>query len=70
MRFRGANMKLNNDKHDERHQVELPEDKKSMAFCRCWKSKNFPMCDGSHRKYNEENNDKVGPIVVSKPYEK
>jgi uncharacterized Fe-S cluster protein YjdI len=26
------------------------ETKKNAAFCRCTKSKNFPYCDGSHRK--------------------
>ena len=36
------------------------------CYCRCWKSKTFPLCDGSHNKHNEENNDNTGPLVVKK----
>jgi len=34
-------------------------------MCRCWKSKTFPMCDGSHVKHNKDNDDNVGPLIVS-----
>ncbi|TMW60175.1 hypothetical protein Poli38472_000217 [Pythium oligandrum] len=36
------------------------------AVCRCWKSKKFPLCDGSHMKHNKETGDNVGPLVISK----
>uniref|UniRef100_K3WAJ6 Iron-binding zinc finger CDGSH type domain-containing protein n=1 Tax=Globisporangium ultimum (strain ATCC 200006 / CBS 805.95 / DAOM BR144) TaxID=431595 RepID=K3WAJ6_GLOUD len=32
--------------------------------CRCWKSKKFPLCDGSHVKHNKETGDNVGPLVI------
>jgi CDGSH-type Zn-finger protein len=36
-----------------------------VALCRCWQSKKFPLCDGSHRQWNEDHNDHVGPIIVT-----
>ncbi|XP_064550020.1 CDGSH iron-sulfur domain-containing protein 2 homolog [Drosophila montana] len=36
------------------------------AFCRCWKTKNWPYCDGSHAEHNKNTGDNVGPIVVKK----
>lgn len=36
------------------------------AFCRCWRSKKFPYCDGTHGKYNTDTGDNVGPLVISK----
>mmetsp|Transcript_24977 Transcript_24977/g.56639 ORF Transcript_24977/g.56639 Transcript_24977/m.56639 type:complete len:158 (-) Transcript_24977:61-534(-) len=35
------------------------------VYCRCWKSKTFPLCDGAHAKHNEETGDNVGPLIVS-----
>ena len=32
---------------------------KTVAFCRCWRSKTFPYCDGSHTKWNEVAKDNV-----------
>jgi CDGSH-type Zn-finger protein len=26
---------------------------KKAVFCRCWKSKKFPYCDGAHVKHNQ-----------------
>ena len=36
------------------------------VFCRCWKSKKFPYCDGSHAKHNSETGDNVGPLIIKK----
>jgi CDGSH-type Zn-finger protein len=43
---------------------DLPVGKKA-AMCRCWKSETFPLCNGSHNKYNRETGDHLGPIVMS-----
>lgn len=53
---------LNDNQHPDRHQLDLEGDK--IALCRCWKSKKFPYCDGSHRQYNQEHNDNLGPVIV------
>jgi CDGSH-type Zn-finger protein len=34
------------------------------VFCRCWRSKKFPYCDGSHAKHNEATGDNVGPLII------
>ena len=39
-------------------------DKGVVAYCRCWRSKKFPYCDGSHMKFNKESGDNTGPLVV------
>ncbi|WIA15214.1 hypothetical protein OEZ85_001892 [Tetradesmus obliquus] len=39
---------------------------KKAVFCRCWKSKKFPYCDGAHAKHNTETGDNVGPLIVEK----
>lgn len=36
------------------------------VFCRCWRSKKFPYCDGSHVKHNKECNDNVGPLIIQR----
>lgn len=35
-----------------------------VSFCRCWRSKKFPYCDGTHNKVNQETGDNVGPVVL------
>ncbi|TFJ80007.1 hypothetical protein NSK_008565 [Nannochloropsis salina CCMP1776] len=37
-----------------------------VAICRCWRSKNFPLCDGSHTAFNKTCGDNVGPAVLKK----
>ncbi|KAF5298289.1 hypothetical protein FQR65_LT09800 [Abscondita terminalis] len=41
-----------------------------VCFCRCWRSKNWPYCDGSHGKHNKETGDNVGPVVIKVNKEK
>ncbi|KAI5077800.1 hypothetical protein GOP47_0007624 [Adiantum capillus-veneris] len=36
------------------------------AYCRCWRSKTFPLCDGTHAKHNKETGDNVGPLLLKK----
>jgi CDGSH-type Zn-finger protein len=35
-----------------------------VAYCRCWRSAKFPLCDGSHAKFNKETGDNTGPLVI------
>jgi len=34
------------------------------AYCRCWQSKKFPKCDGSHNEHNKLTGDNLGPLLV------
>ena len=53
---------MNEKQHPARHNETLkPGEKK--AFCRCWKSKTFPYCDGSHRDIANLDAD-IGPIII------
>ncbi|KAF3433093.1 hypothetical protein FNV43_RR24195 [Rhamnella rubrinervis] len=36
------------------------------AYCRCWRSRAFPLCDGTHVKHNKATGDNVGPLVLKK----
>jgi len=36
------------------------------VFCRCWQSKKFPLCDGSHAKHNKSCGDNLGPLIITK----
>ncbi|KAJ4800257.1 CDGSH iron-sulfur domain-containing protein 2 [Rhynchospora pubera] len=36
------------------------------AYCRCWRSATFPLCDGTHVKHNKATGDNVGPLLVKK----
>ncbi|ALC44606.1 CG1458 [Drosophila busckii] len=34
------------------------------ALCRCWKTKSWPYCDGSHAEHNKNTGDNLGPLVI------
>ena len=36
-----------------------------VKFCRCWKSAEFPFCDGSHDGHNLACGDNTGPVVIT-----
>jgi len=56
--------KININSKPGRHQLTLKPGQR-YSFCRCWRSKTFPYCDGSHRDYSEINNDTVGPLTLT-----
>ncbi|KAG9511182.1 Eukaryotic initiation factor 4A-II [Fragariocoptes setiger] len=36
------------------------------VFCRCWRSKKFPYCDGAHNQHNKETGDNIGPLIIQR----
>mmetsp|Transcript_75945 Transcript_75945/g.176160 ORF Transcript_75945/g.176160 Transcript_75945/m.176160 type:complete len:100 (+) Transcript_75945:55-354(+) len=43
---------------------ELKKPDGKAVFCRCWRSKTFPYCDGSHAAHNKLTGDNVGPLII------
>jgi CDGSH-type Zn-finger protein len=58
------NIKKDSSKVVDTCDIEEIGDKK--VFCRCWRSKNFPYCDGSHTEHNNATGDNVGPLIIKK----
>lgn len=48
-------------------QVSLLEPGRKIAYCRCWQSKKFPLCDGTHGKHNKTTGDNLGPLILHVP---
>uniref|UniRef100_A0AC11C9V2 CDGSH iron sulfur domain 1 n=1 Tax=Ovis aries TaxID=9940 RepID=A0AC11C9V2_SHEEP len=48
------------------HAFDMEDLGDKAVYCRCWRSKKFPLCDGSHTKHNEETGDNVGPLIIKK----
>ncbi|XP_056641499.1 CDGSH iron-sulfur domain-containing protein 2 homolog [Diorhabda carinulata] len=46
--------------------VDVEDIAEKAVFCRCWRSKNWPYCDGSHNGHNKREGDNVGPLIISK----
>jgi len=45
--------------------IEDLGNKTKTFFCRCWCSKKFPYCDGSHSAHNEDTGDNIGPLIIT-----
>lgn len=48
------------------HSFDVEDIGTKAVYCRCWKSKKFPYCDGAHAKHNEETGDNVGPLIIKR----
>ncbi|KAL3276918.1 hypothetical protein HHI36_012286 [Cryptolaemus montrouzieri] len=46
--------------------IDVEDINEKAVFCRCWRSKNWPYCDGSHGSHNTETGDNVGPLIIKK----
>jgi CDGSH-type Zn-finger protein len=61
-----VNNKIRMDEPKVVDMIDMEDISEKSAFCRCWKSKNWPYCDGSHGEHNKEIGDNLGPVVVSR----
>merc|ERR1711962_1736772 len=64
-----VNRSIKKDKEKVVDSFDIEDLGDSEAFCRCWRSKKFPYCDGSHNNHNKETGDNVGPLCLSKKME-
>lgn len=60
------NPKIRKDEPKVVDTVDVEDLGNKSVFCRCWKSKKFPYCDGSHAAHNKECGDNIGPLIVQK----
>ncbi|PAA83174.1 hypothetical protein BOX15_Mlig029580g1, partial [Macrostomum lignano] len=66
-RSQPVNWSVQKDKDKVVNTVDIEEisgDK--VCMCRCWRSKQFPYCDGTHNQHNKDTGDNVGPLIVKK----
>lgn len=61
-----VNMSISKDSPKVVHSFDMEDIGTKAVYCRCWKSKKFPYCDGAHAKHNEETGDNVGPLIIKK----
>ncbi|XP_059378370.1 CDGSH iron-sulfur domain-containing protein 1-like isoform X2 [Carassius carassius] len=61
-----VNMTINKDSPKVVHSFDMEDIGNKAVYCRCWRSKKFPYCDGAHTKHNEETADNVGPLIIKK----
>ncbi|KAK3726285.1 hypothetical protein QZH41_012713 [Actinostola sp. cb2023] len=59
------NHSIEKDKDKVASVVDIEDLGEKGVFCRCWRSKKFPFCDGSHNTHNKETGDNVGPLIVN-----
>ncbi|XP_072165605.1 CDGSH iron-sulfur domain-containing protein 2B-like isoform X1 [Diadema setosum] len=61
-----VNVSVEKEKPKVVHSFDIEDLGDKAVFCRCWRSKKFPYCDGSHGAHNIATGDNVGPLVLSK----
>jgi len=61
-----VNPGIEKDKDKVVNSMDIEDIGDSIAFCRCWRSKKFPLCDGSHSTHNKQMGDNVGPVCVKR----
>ncbi|KAM4636349.1 CDGSH iron-sulfur domain-containing protein 1 [Discoglossus pictus] len=61
-----VNLEVQKDNPKVVHAFDMEDLGDKAVYCRCWRSKKFPLCDGAHTKHNEETGDNVGPLIIKK----
>lgn len=61
-----VNLDFQKDNPKVVHAFDIEDLGDKAVYCRCWRSKKFPFCDGAHAKHNQETGDNVGPLIIKK----
>ncbi|XP_065177008.1 CDGSH iron-sulfur domain-containing protein 2-like [Sycon ciliatum] len=61
-----VNLSIDKEKDKVATSVDIEDLDDKTVYCRCWRSKKFPLCDGSHNTHNKETGDNVGPLIVKR----
>ncbi|XP_054838122.1 CDGSH iron-sulfur domain-containing protein 1 [Eublepharis macularius] len=61
-----VNLHIQKDNPKVVHAFDMEDLGDKAVYCRCWRSKKFPLCDGSHTKHNDETGDNVGPLIIKR----
>uniref|UniRef100_A0A674ET65 CDGSH iron sulfur domain 1 n=1 Tax=Salmo trutta TaxID=8032 RepID=A0A674ET65_SALTR len=61
-----VNLDLQKDNPKVVHAFDIEDLGDKAVYCRCWRSKKFPYCDGAHAKHNQETGDNVGPLIMKR----
>lgn len=61
-----VNLDLQKDNPKVVHAMDIEDLGEKAVYCRCWRSKKFPYCDGAHAKHNQETGDNVGPLIIKR----
>jgi len=61
-----VNLEINKENPKLVDTVDVEDIAGKAVYCRCWRSKKFPLCDGSHNQHNAATGDNVGPLIVCK----
>ncbi|XP_041745882.1 CDGSH iron-sulfur domain-containing protein 1 [Coregonus clupeaformis] len=61
-----VNLDLQKDNPKVVHAFDIEDLGDKAVYCRCWRSKKFPYCDGTHAKHNQETGDNVGPLIMKR----
>ncbi|XP_011644204.1 CDGSH iron-sulfur domain-containing protein 2 homolog [Pogonomyrmex barbatus] len=61
-----VNLKIKKDIPKVVDTVDIEDISEKAVFCRCWRSENWPYCDGTHGRHNNQCDDNVGPLIITK----
>lgn len=61
-----VNLHIQKDNPKVVHAFDMEDLGDKAVYCRCWRSKKFPLCDGSHTQHNDETGDNVGPLIIKR----
>uniref|UniRef100_A0A0B6YV41 Iron-binding zinc finger CDGSH type domain-containing protein n=1 Tax=Arion vulgaris TaxID=1028688 RepID=A0A0B6YV41_9EUPU len=58
------NEKKVTDVFDIEDLIDMIKPGEKISFCRCWRSKEWPYCDGVHKEHNQCTGDNVGALNI------